>query len=215
MTGARLAPRKPPLQARARTTVAAILEAAARILEERGLDGYNTNAVAERAGVSIGSLYQYFPNKDALTAALSREARARLLAAIEQTIEATDGADLETILRALVRVTVAQQMTRPVLARLLDAEEARLPLGEDAAALALAIRAKVEAVLARAGTGLSDELLPVIAEDLLHITRGMIDGAAQSGETQIASLEDRVSLCLAAYVRAAARLSASPPRSPD
>ena len=60
-------PRKQPSQERSRETVAVILEAAARILESRGIEGYNTNAVAEKAGVSIGSLYQYFPGKDALT----------------------------------------------------------------------------------------------------------------------------------------------------
>ena len=53
------------------------MEAAARILEERGLEGYTTNAVAERAGFSIGSLYQYFPNKDAITIALIQRETAR------------------------------------------------------------------------------------------------------------------------------------------
>lgn len=46
--------------------LATLLEAAAQVLEAKGLEGFNTNAVAERAGVSIGSLYQYFPSKDAL-----------------------------------------------------------------------------------------------------------------------------------------------------
>jgi len=50
----RLNARKQPLQERSRETVAVILEAAARILEERGLEGYNTNAIAERGGVSVG-----------------------------------------------------------------------------------------------------------------------------------------------------------------
>lgn len=65
-----LKPRKAPRQARAARTIATIVEAAAQVLEGRGLEGFNTNAVAERAGVSIGSLYQYFPSKDALTVAL-------------------------------------------------------------------------------------------------------------------------------------------------
>jgi AcrR family transcriptional regulator len=59
-----------PRQARAVVTRTAILEAAAHILASGGLAAFNTNAVAARAGVSIGSLYQYFPNKDALMAAL-------------------------------------------------------------------------------------------------------------------------------------------------
>lgn len=64
--------RKEPQQERARATVEAILEAAARILDRQGWSGFTTNAVAEVAGVSIGSLYQYFPNKLALVEAILR-----------------------------------------------------------------------------------------------------------------------------------------------
>lgn len=63
-------PRKVPVQQRSARTVALILDAGARIFEERGYSGATTNHVAEAAGVSIGSLYQYFPNKDALLVGL-------------------------------------------------------------------------------------------------------------------------------------------------
>jgi AcrR family transcriptional regulator len=62
--------RKTASQARSRATVEAILEATARILIKEGFDKASTNRVAEVAGVSVGSLYQYFPSKDALVAAL-------------------------------------------------------------------------------------------------------------------------------------------------
>jgi AcrR family transcriptional regulator len=64
--------RKAPQQARSRVTTDAILDAAAHILGERGWTGLTTNGVAEVAGVSIGSLYQYFPNKLALIEAVRR-----------------------------------------------------------------------------------------------------------------------------------------------
>ena len=64
--------RKEPRQARSRATTDAMLDAAARILGDRGWAGLTTNAVAETAGVSIGSLYQYFPNKLALIEAVRR-----------------------------------------------------------------------------------------------------------------------------------------------
>ena len=54
-------PRKTPRQSRSRDTYDAVLEATARILETKGLEAANTNAIAERAGFSVGSLYQYFP----------------------------------------------------------------------------------------------------------------------------------------------------------
>src|SRR5438552_3934720 len=63
-------PRKRPRQARSQATVDAILEATTRILLKQGFDSLTTNAAAAAAGVSIGSLYQYFPNKEALVAAL-------------------------------------------------------------------------------------------------------------------------------------------------
>lgn len=61
--------RRRPVQARSQRTVEKILDAAAHIFGQRGYAG-TTNHVAERAGISIGSLYQYFPNKDALLVAL-------------------------------------------------------------------------------------------------------------------------------------------------
>ena len=63
-------PRKRPQQDRSRITVEAVLEAAAQVLEADGYDALSTNAVAERAGVSIGTLYQYFPDKAAVVAGL-------------------------------------------------------------------------------------------------------------------------------------------------
>jgi AcrR family transcriptional regulator len=63
-------PRKNPKQERSQTLVGAVLEASARILDLNGYARLTTNKVAELAGVSIGSLYQYFPGKDALMAAV-------------------------------------------------------------------------------------------------------------------------------------------------
>ncbi|MBY8821772.1 TetR/AcrR family transcriptional regulator [Sphingomonas colocasiae] len=62
--------RKTPIQSRAKVTSEAILEAAEIIILKDGYDKATTNYIAERAGVSIGSLYQYFPNKDSLLSAL-------------------------------------------------------------------------------------------------------------------------------------------------
>jgi AcrR family transcriptional regulator len=64
--------RKTPRQARSRATVDAIVTAGARVLDTRGWSGFTTNEVASVAGVSIGSLYQYFPNKMALVDAIRR-----------------------------------------------------------------------------------------------------------------------------------------------
>jgi AcrR family transcriptional regulator len=65
-----LNPRKKPQQRRSRVTIDTIFEAAIQVLLANGLDGITTIQIADRAGVSVGSLYQYFPNKRALLAAV-------------------------------------------------------------------------------------------------------------------------------------------------
>lgn len=126
-----LSPRKLPKQGRARATCDAILEAAAHIIARGGLAAFNTNAVAERAGVSIGSLYQYFPNKDALMVALiQRQQQGQLdtLMAAAATID--PASDLQTVVRALVRAAMQHHRTDDLLATAIDHEEARLPVDD-------------------------------------------------------------------------------------
>ena len=67
-------PRRLPSQQRARTTVEAILQAARSVIVERGYAGATTNHIAQAAGVSVGSLYQYFPRKEAIAAAMLEDA---------------------------------------------------------------------------------------------------------------------------------------------
>ena len=77
---------KTPRQARAKASVAVILEAAAQLLEAHGEAGFNTNVVAERAGVSIGTLYRYFPDKRAILAALAEDEMAAANLAIAEAL---------------------------------------------------------------------------------------------------------------------------------
>src|SRR5882724_1186717 len=139
-----LKPRKNPQQARSADTVAAILEAAARILETRGFDGYSTNSVAARAGVSIGSVYQYFPNKDALTLALIERETAPLL---EDLAAVATDSTYDIGIEQLIRGAIRHQLRRPELARLLDFEEQRLPATRRDQYVAAAITDLVVALL--------------------------------------------------------------------
>jgi len=125
--------RKVPGQARSQETVGVILEASARILESDGLRGFNTNAIAVRAGVSIGSLYQYFPNKDAILLALIGRFEEALHDAVLNTMQGGRGQELKPRLRLLVRALVMAHYDRPRLNRVLEAEEERLGSGTDSA----------------------------------------------------------------------------------
>lgn len=98
--------RKMPGQARSQETVSVVLEAGARILESDGLRGFNTNAIAAKAGVSVGSLYQYFPNKDAIMLALIGGYEAGLHNAVLEAVQAGRGQELKRRLRLLVRALV-------------------------------------------------------------------------------------------------------------
>jgi AcrR family transcriptional regulator len=118
--------RKAPTQARSRETVSIILEASARILESRGLQGFNTNAIAARAGVSIGSLYQYFPNRDAIVLALIRRFEDAMQDAVLKAVRGGRGQELKPRLRLLVRALVRVHYGRPRLNRVLEAEEERI-----------------------------------------------------------------------------------------
>lgn len=102
-------PRKSPLQARSRRTVERILDAAARVFHERGYAGATTNDIADEAGVSVGSLYQYFPNKDALLVALTTrhiESATAGLADLLNGLSTDSGFD--TIIRSVVDFLVEQ-----------------------------------------------------------------------------------------------------------
>lgn len=64
-------PRKTPQQARSRQTRKGILEATTRLLNRKGFDEVSTNHIAKKTGISVGTLYKYYPNKDAILADLS------------------------------------------------------------------------------------------------------------------------------------------------
>ena len=102
-------PRKRPRQIRSAETVERILAAAARIFDERGYRATTTNHVATEAGVSIGSLYQYFPNKDAVLVALAEQhlgdAAERFGGHLARLRE--EQPDLGDTVRSLVELTVA------------------------------------------------------------------------------------------------------------
>ena len=112
--------RRAPTQARARATVDALLDAAAEVIEERGFDGATTERIVARAGVSVGSMYQYFPDKGALVAALVRRLAEDAHALQLRWVRLLEGgASLDDGLSAFVAWLVAAHAVRPRLRCLL------------------------------------------------------------------------------------------------
>jgi AcrR family transcriptional regulator len=192
----RLEPRKLPAQSRSNATVNAVLEAAARILERYGFEGYTTNAVAERAGVSIGSFYQYFPNKDAVTVALMERESAVLLSDIAE-VHFEEG--YEAGLLHIIRAAVANQLRRPKLARLLDFEESRLPTRSRAGRVEDILHAALVRILSRPDAHTIGDV-KIAVFDVLAIVKGMVDAAGEREETDAPHLERRVSRAVLGYL---------------
>jgi AcrR family transcriptional regulator len=108
-------PRKSATQERARITVDALVEATARILVRDGFDRASTNRIAEEAGVSIGSLYQYFPSKEALVAAVIERHNLQLMGVVHQAFSQAAGESLDTGIRLLVTAAIDAHRIEPDL----------------------------------------------------------------------------------------------------
>jgi AcrR family transcriptional regulator len=107
-----LEPRKTPVQARAEVTVRAIFEAAIQVLLSHGADHLTTTRVADRAGVSVGTLYQYFPNKRSLLFAVFEEHMDRVTGEVETASQLAHGKPLNEMIRHVVEAFVDAKMKR-------------------------------------------------------------------------------------------------------
>jgi len=108
-------PRKTATQERSRATVDALVEATARILVGEGFDKASTNRIAEVAGVSVGSLYQYFPSKEALVAAVIERHQQEIMQAVRGELVEIMAQPLEEGVRRLVAVAVKAHRVDPRL----------------------------------------------------------------------------------------------------
>jgi AcrR family transcriptional regulator len=119
-------PRKSASQARSRLTVNAILEATARILVKEGYGRASTNKIAAKAGVSIGSLYQYFPSKEALIAAVSERHSHEVLQSVRNALVKVAARPIEEAVRGFVSIAIDAHRINPKLHRVLAEEIPRL-----------------------------------------------------------------------------------------
>jgi AcrR family transcriptional regulator len=119
-------PRKKPVQKRSQATVDAIVEAAARIFVREGYPGATTNRIAELAGVSVGSLYEYFPNKASLLAALVSRQVDNMMEVMRARLSEVRGAGLREIVNAIARATIEAHYQNVDLNRLLIAGTPRV-----------------------------------------------------------------------------------------
>jgi AcrR family transcriptional regulator len=112
-------PRKHASQDRSRATVDALIEATARILVREGFDKASTNRIAEVAGVSVGSLYQYFPGKEALVIAVIDRHNQEIMQVVRSALPEIDVQPIEKGVRRLVAAAIEAHRIDPKLHRVL------------------------------------------------------------------------------------------------
>jgi AcrR family transcriptional regulator len=195
-----LQPRKEPRQARAAVTLENLLEAATRVLTRESLAGFNTNRVAAVAGVSVGSLYQYFPNKTALVVALIEREQAALCAALQHAAGASQGLPLLGRLAALVDVAIAHQFGNAVYAAALDHEERRLPVQALLGDAQKNIVNLLAQVLRQHRAELSPGLPRSAAADCLAMTKALIENEPPLASADLPRLQRKVLRALLGYL---------------
>jgi AcrR family transcriptional regulator len=169
-----LSPRKAPRQSRSQATVTAILDATAHILIERGFAAASTNAVAERAGVSVGSLYQYFPNKDALVSALRARHGEQMMAVILRALARAMDATLIDALTGLIEATVEAHRVDADLHRVLEQQLGVMDMDEHHDEYLGVMEDRIVALLAHHRDEITAPDLKLAAFMLMHAAHGLI-----------------------------------------
>jgi AcrR family transcriptional regulator len=194
--------RRTPTQERARQTVGAVLDAVTRVIERHGVHGITTNRIAAAAGVSIGSLYQYFPDKHAIFAALHARHVDAIDRAIEGALLAHGAGPFEDRVCALVDGLVEAHGKEPALHELLTATQVA---DDGGLGLGLRLRGAFERALSAPRQGHEAPrdvdrtllVLPPIIEALAH-------GAAyrRPARLSLAAAKDEAVRAVRAYLRA-------------
>ena len=122
----RTTPRKKPRQERSQATVEAILDATARVLCTIGYDRASTNRIALAAGVSVGSLYQYFPSKEALVAALAARHMATMTELVRSKLTEVAAAPMPVAVRSIIMAMFEAHAVDPRLHKVLIEEVPRI-----------------------------------------------------------------------------------------
>lgn len=208
-TPRRLQPRKTPKQTRAHETRQRILDAAARVFARHGYAAGTTNRIAVAAGLSIGSLYQYFPNKDAILVELVRRHVTEGVAAVTEHLAAlrSTPASLPVQIGVLVDAALATHTDDPRLHQVLF-EEAPRPreLLEELHAIEERMIGTVESLLrADSAVQVNDpamaaRLVVLTIESLVH--RFVSSLSAQPGRVDVAAFRDEVVTLLSRYLTA-------------
>lgn len=208
-------PRKSASQERSRLTVDALLEATARVLVKDGYDRASTNRIAATAGVSVGSLYQYFPSKESLVAALVARHNREMLDVLRGAFAEVATRPLPAVLRRLVSATIEAHQLDPTLHRIFAEQVPRMGqlaeiegLQRETAGL---VRSWLEAHRARLGVQDLDTATFILVSTVETLAHEYVIRHPRAKATEQEAFVDEVTRMVAGYLRG--RPKASPPRA--
>jgi AcrR family transcriptional regulator len=190
--------RRTPRQARSAETVALILEATAQILEAGGLPAFTTNAVAERAGVSIGTLYQYFADKNEILLALARQQMAVGLANISRALQGDPSVEgrARAVVRAMVNAFGGRHRARKAVTQAILAQGLGTEMMSPIAAFIAAARQQEAPLIAALSTEQAFVLSRALAATIRHAVM------EEQPFLRSAAFEDEVVRLVVAYLGA-------------
>lgn len=202
----RLKARKQPSQSRSEVTVEAIHEAAIQVLLADGLTRLTTTRVATRAGVSVGTLYQYFPNKEALLFAVLLNHFEEIVEAIENVAAVSRGQPLSSLAEALANAYVDVKTARPDATTALYRVAGAIDQFRLATGVYQRMSQAVVCVLANASDARfvdSERAAFTLLSALAGLSRGTFGGLV-SGPEAVARFREEAKLLSCAYLKAAA-----------
>jgi AcrR family transcriptional regulator len=206
-------PRKRPVQARSEATVSAIFEASIQVLLAVGYRRLTTTRVAERAGVSVGTLYQYFPNRQSLMSAVIENYLDDIASSVERDCRPLMGQSLKKIVAGLVDAIIAAKCRRIEFSRAM--QEPLADIGGQTLVKAAANRSAgfVAAILANcqdANFGDVDRVAALIVTSCRSLLQAAI--AANAGAAELAALRTHMQALVLGYLKEM-RVTSHPRRS--
>lgn len=209
-------PRKNASQERSRATVDALVEATARILVKEGFEKASTNRIAEIAGVSVGSLYQYFPSKEALVAAVIDRHNEEIMGIVRSALIEVADMPIDKAVRKLVTVAIEAHRIDPKLHRVLAEQIPRTGQLKDVEAFNREVHALVRTYLEsrrnemrKIDPALATFICVSAIEAVAHNT--VLNHAEMLTEKTVRTLVDETTRMVVGYLRPSARMDQSIP----
>ena len=211
-----LKPRKTPRQARSVATVDAIFEATIQVLLADGARGLTTSRVAERAGVSVGTMYQYFPHKQSLLYAVLQQHLAAVAGAVESACLQHRGQPVAAMIEGLVKAYVDAKTANVEVSRALFLVAVELDTAELVSGMSKRIHDATVHLLASAADARFDDL-PAVTFTLLAALAGNTRTVFERGAkpAQVKVLRSQVTTMCRAYVLAAANQAKAQSTAPQ